>query len=283
MKASPIDGRLALVTGAARGLGAAIARALGERGARLILCDIDGDGVAAQAEALGAVEHATLDVADAAAVDAFAARVHAAHGPLGVLVNNAGVVAVAPALEMPADDWRWMFGVNVEGVVNGCRAFGPAMLEAPGRGHIVNIASAAGFVGVPMLAGYAVGKAAVLSYSEALRAELPRAAIGVSVICPGFVQTRLAETGRYAGAFDNQGMRAAARRVMDRRGRSPADVGRAVVRAIEKDRFLVPVFAEGRLMSAVRSLPAGLRMRLMPLGNRLLGGPTAEERGSAPD
>lgn len=270
MKTDRIRGRLALVTGAGRGLGEAIARALAARGARLIVCDIDAAAVDRVADALGALDRAALDVADPAAMQALADRIHATHGPLGILVNNAGVVAAAPALELPVDDWRWIMGVNVMGVLYGCHVFGPAMVAAPGRGHIVNIASAAAFNGLPMMAAYAVSKAAVLAWSESLRVELPRAALGVSVICPGFVPTGLVEGGRFPAGEAGEGFRARARRLLDRRGRSPDDVARAVIGAIDHDRFLVTLFAEGRVALALRSLPSRVRVPLVrALGRRL--------------
>jgi len=262
MSADRIAGRLALVTGAGRGLGAAIARALARRGARLIVCDIDAASLDRIADELGAVHRAVVDVADSGAVQALADRVHAEHGPLGVLVNNAGVVAAAPALEMPVADWDWMLDVNLRGVLYGCRAFGPAMVAAPERGHIVNIASAAAFGGLPVMSGYAVSKAAVLAWSESLRAEIPRRALGISVICPGFVPTGLVESGRFAGDGGG-GLQAIARRVLDRPGRSPDAVARAVVAAIERDRFLVPIYAEGWLGLAGRGLPSRLRIALV--------------------
>lgn len=271
MKTDRIHGRLALVTGAGRGLGEAIARALAARGARLILCDIDPALLDPLADELGAVDRAVVDVADPDAMQALADRIHAEHGPLGVLVNNAGVVAAGPALEMPLADWRWMLGVNLMGVLHGCHVFGPAMVAAPGRGHIVNIASAAGFNGLPRMSGYAVSKAAVLSWSESLRMEIPHGALGISVICPGFIPTRLAETGRYPAGAAGEAIKASAARVMDRRGRSPADVGRAVISAIDRDRFLVPLYTESWLALAGRSLPSTVRRGLTRLATRWMG------------
>lgn len=264
MKTDRIRGRLALVTGAGRGLGEAIARALAERGARVIVCDIDREANDRVADALGAVDRAALDVADGGAMLALAARIHREHGPLGVLVNNAGVVAAAPTLEMALDDWRWMLDINVMGVINGCHAFGPAMVEAVGRGHIVNIASAAAFNGLPMMAGYAVSKAAVLSYSEGLRAEVDEAALGVSVICPGFLPTAIGASGRYPGGELGERLRRRAGLLLDRKGRHPDEVGRAVVAAIDRDRFLVPLYFEGWASLTLRSVPSGVRRRLMP-------------------
>lgn len=271
MSGDRIDGRLALVTGAGRGIGEAVARALAARGARLILCDIDRALLDGVADTLGAVDRAVVDVADGDAMTAFAERVHARHGPLHILVNNAGVVAAGRALEMPLSDWRWMLGVNLMGVLNGCHVFGPAMVEAPGRGHIVNIASAGGFHGLPELSGYTVSKAAVLAWSEALRTEIPEAALGVSVVCPGFVPTELAEKGRFPTDPHGVGLKHAARRVMNLPGRSAADVGRAVLSAIERDRFVVPVYPEGWLMLGVRSLPSSVRRRLIPGALRAFG------------
>ena len=130
-------GRRAVITGGASGLGAGFAHELGRRGAAVWLADVNREGLATEAAALRAagvhVRTSVVDVTDAAAMEALAAEVHAEGGPPDVLVNNAGVVAAGPILELDLEAWRWMVGVNVHGVVHGCRFFGPAMAAAPGR------------------------------------------------------------------------------------------------------------------------------------------------------
>lgn len=156
------------------------------------------------------------------------------HGRLDLLVNNAGVATGGRAEETPLADWLWVMDINLMGVVNGCHRFIP-MLRRQGFGHIVNVASWAGLAGAPQIAAYGTAKAAVVAFSEMLRAELAGAGVQVSVLCPAFVKTRLHETMRAPDADY-------ARRVqrwMEHSGVSAEDVAEQVFRAVEKPRFLI--------------------------------------------
>jgi NAD(P)-dependent dehydrogenase (short-subunit alcohol dehydrogenase family) len=257
---TPFSGQRALVTGAGSGIGLATASALATRGADLVICDVNEERVQAAAEALRAtgrsVSAEVLDVSDRAAMEDFAARINA-EGALNILVNNAGVGVGGTTLETSLDDWEWVLGINLWGVIYGCRLFAPAMAEA-GRGHVVNIASAAGLMGIPSLAAYSVTKCAVLALSEAMHAELAPSGVGVSVVCPGFLNTRIVADGRILGRLQGAPALERVERLMKRPGRQPEVVAEAIVAAIRRDRFLVPLFAEAHGLASARKLPASV-------------------------
>lgn len=199
------QGQVAVITGAASGIGRAVAQTLTCRGLAVVLVDVEAGPLADAAtelrqRAAGEVMAARLDVGDAAAMSALARRVLDRFGRVDLLGNVAGVFGPrAFAWEQPPEDWQWTFEVNLWGVVNGVRAFVPAMVEA-GSGHIVNVASIAGLA--PVRDGgnapYVASKYAVVGLSEALRIELDIAApdVGVTVVCPGPVATRIREAER---------------------------------------------------------------------------------------
>ncbi|HET9953349.1 MAG TPA: SDR family NAD(P)-dependent oxidoreductase, partial [Polyangiaceae bacterium] len=179
-----IRGSHVLITGAARGIGRAVALELATRGARLELVDLDESGLKSVREE--AVERGALaasvarvDVSDAAAVEDLARRVLARTGPLDALINAAGVAVFGPVLDTDEELWRHVLEINLLGTVRCTRAFAPSMVER-GRGQIVNVASASAFCAVPGLGAYATTKYAVLGLSEALRSELAASGVGVS-------------------------------------------------------------------------------------------------------
>ena len=181
------DGALALVTGAGSGIGLEIAKALSGHGVRVLAADIDGDAAEKTAAACGEIgpeAHGLLvDVSDAEAVAALAEGVHAAWGTLDVLVNNAGVGMSGRLADMTVDDWRWIRGVNLDGVIHGCLAFGPAMVER-GHGHVVNLSSGLGYIPRATEIAYVTTKAGVLQFTQSLRADWARRGVGVSAVCP---------------------------------------------------------------------------------------------------
>lgn len=201
------SGQVAAITGAASGLGLALAHACGKRGLTVVISDIEAPALEAAANELRAAGHAVApyvsDVSSAQAMTALAAEVQARFGPIDLLVNNAGVGGMlGPLWDSHANDWAWAFGVNVFGVVNGLRAFLPSMLaqeqKSGSAGHVVNIASLAGLTAPPFLSAYTASKHAVVGLSESLAAELAamRSAIRVSVVCPGAVESRILDSER---------------------------------------------------------------------------------------
>lgn len=195
-------GRVAVVTGAASGLGRALADRFAAEGMRVVLSDIDADGVESAASALadrGADVHAVVaDVSRGEDVERLADLAFDRFGAVHVLCNNAGVVKSARAWALTVEDWQWVLGVDLWSVIHGVRAFVPRMLAQPEGGHVVNTASMTGLLPMPRLAAYSAAKSAVVALSESLLHDL-RAEdcdVGVSVFCPGFVATRITDSAR---------------------------------------------------------------------------------------
>ena len=202
-------GRVAVVTGAASGIGRALAERFAAEGSAVVVADLDAseaEVVAAGIRAAGGeAEAVAVDVSDAAAVDRLAATTLERFGRVDVLCNNAGVSTFNLFRDQTLDDWRWVVGVNFWGVVHGLQTFVPIMREQGTPGHIVNTASIAGLVsGVAFIGPYCATKVAVVSISETLAQELAieESPIGVSVLCPSSVDTKVMESerGRPAGA-----------------------------------------------------------------------------------
>ncbi|MDT0305876.1 SDR family oxidoreductase [Streptomyces sp. DSM 44917] len=263
----PFAGKLAVVTGAGSGIGRATALAFAEQGAQLALCDIDlasAERTAELARLLGARADAwRVDVADAAAVDTFAAEVAAALGVPDIVVNNAGIGHSGSFLETTPKEWQRVLDVNLWGVINGSRAFGALLKERGTGGHIVNVASAAGYLPSRMLAAYATSKAAVLMLSDCLRAEVASAGIGVSAICPGIVNTNITRTTTFSG-LDAEQQAARQRRfagMYARRNYPPEKVAAQILRAVRTGRAVVPVTPEAKVAHALTRLSPGLLRR----------------------
>lgn len=191
-----LAGRVAFITGGASGIGLGMAQAFAAAGMRLALADIDAERAQRELAALGVPGLSLgLDVRDRDAWARAVQRCETELGPIHLLCNNAGVTTYDPLIEMPPENWDWLVAVNLTGIWNGVRACGPGMSERR-AGHIVNTASTAG-LHVPQgatVGAYSATKAAVVALSEALRQELAASGVGVSVLCPGLVSTRIGET-----------------------------------------------------------------------------------------
>ena len=195
------EGKVAVITGAAGGLGRAIADRFGAAGCTLVLADIEEPALAHAAAELSTagveVSAVLTDVSDAAAMDALGEAALERHGGVDLLFNNAGVGVEKPTDLMTTQDWEWILGVNLWGVIHGLRVFLPHML-ARDTGRIVNTASSAGHVSVPRLAAYTASKHAVVAISETVRAELHQqgSAVSITAFCPGMVRTRITSSAR---------------------------------------------------------------------------------------
>lgn len=188
------EGKVAVVTGAASGIGAGLAEAFASEGCAVALADIDEEGVDAtktRLRALGAsAESVVCDVTDPGQVESMADTVESALGPVDIACDNAGVAIYGPLVDMSLADWRFVMDVNFWGVVHGVRTFAPRLV-ARRSGHILNTASMAGLIGMAGLGIYNASKFAVVGLSEALAREVAPFGVGVSVLCPMMVETQI--------------------------------------------------------------------------------------------
>ncbi|MEY2244061.1 SDR family oxidoreductase [Streptomyces sp. BF23-18] len=251
--ADRFGGQLVLVTGAGSGIGRATAFAFAEAGARVVAVDRDAEAAARTAEMsrlIGSPEAwaETVDVSDEQAMEKLADKVAAEYGVVDVLVNNAGIGLSGSFFDTTAEDWRKVLDVNLWGVIHGCRLFGKQMAERGQGGHIVNTASAAAYQPSKALPAYSTSKAAVLMLSECLRAELAGRDIGVSAVCPGFVNTNITATARFAGvdATEEKRRQKKSARLYGLRNYPPEKVADAILRAVVRNEAVVPVTPEAR-------------------------------------
>lgn len=246
-----LAGRRAVVTGAASGIGRAIAGALAAEGVAVVCVDVDG-GVGEVADALGGVAE-RVDMRVAADVEALAERVRLAGGAQ-IVVNNAGVACRGAFAESSLEDLHHVLDVNLWGVIHGTHAFLPQLLAAD-EAHLVNISSVFGLLAVPGQASYCASKFAVRGLTEALALELAGTAVGVTVVHPGGIRTRIAARSRRAmSAPEVDSQHDAAIRWFERSAASPDRVARAVVNAIRNRRLRVLVPAEAVLIDLARRL-----------------------------
>jgi NAD(P)-dependent dehydrogenase (short-subunit alcohol dehydrogenase family) len=257
-----LRGKVAVVTGAASGLGRAMALAFADEGMHVALGDVaDVSDTFAQVEAKGVSALALkVDVSKQEDVERFAQLVDRDLGGADVVCNNAGVSPLAAAWEGSLGDWQWIVGVNLWGVIHGVRSFVPRLI-ARGSGHVVNTASVAGLINPPGSAAYNVTKHAVVAFTETLLHDLRKrgSAVGVSVLCPAYVPTGIADSERNRPTGVEPTVKSEtmlAREQMLKKavasGRlSAQDVARAVVQAIKDERFYI--LTHPRIKGAIRA------------------------------
>ncbi len=259
--------KVAVITGGAEGIGRAIAHRAAREGMKLVLADINAASLAitvAELEGLGAevlgipTDVSSFDDVEALANAAFT-RFHRVH----LLVNNAGVALCKPAWELTSDDWAWVLGVNLHGVIHGLQAFVPRMLSDGEEGRIINTASAAGLLSTPGFAAYSVSKHGVVALSEALHHDLAvrESRLKVSVLCPAWVKTRIAESERNREEtmrsdlmeFDLVSLKIATAVLQaTATGMEPDRVAEAVFEAMGTDRFYILTHPSTRIGVKVR-------------------------------
>ena len=254
----PLRDAVAVVTGAASGIGRATALELANRGTHLALMDRDAAGLAATAEAARhsgvRVTTRTLDVTDTAAVAGLPAEVVRDHGKATVLVNNAGVALMGRLEELSLDEFRWLVEINFLAVVGMTKAFLPELLRQPAA-HIVNLSSLYGIIAPAEQTAYASAKFAVRGFSESLRHELEGTGVGVTVVHPGGFRTNISTGSRIAAAID--GPESRARREAWSAAfltRPPEMAAAAIVRAIERRQPRLIIGADARTAAFIQWL-----------------------------
>lgn len=245
MSASPgIEAGVTVITGAASGIGAGLAREAIRRGMALVLADLDEEGLEKMAQSLGGdVASLKVDVRRSADLEALAELAYARFGKVDLLFNNAGVLSTGLSWEIEDEVWRRSLDVNVMGVVNGIRAFVPRMLEAGKPSRIINTASVGGFFTGPLMAPYSASKAAVVSITEALVQELAAKSdlVTASVLAPGPVKTGIM---REEAGIGSERLVAKMRELAAQVGADPDDHAGLVFDAIEGGEFWIVPQAE---------------------------------------
>jgi NAD(P)-dependent dehydrogenase (short-subunit alcohol dehydrogenase family)/pimeloyl-ACP methyl ester carboxylesterase len=263
-----VRGKLALITGAGAGIGRATALELARKGARAVVI-VDRDLAAAQQTAADVrdigVQAAAYqaDVGDEAGMKKLAAQVNDEHGVVDILVNNAGIGMAGRFLETTPEHWDNILSVNLRGVLNGSRVFASQMVDRGQGGTIINVSSAAAFLPSKSMIAYGTTKAAVLAFSESLRADLADEGITVTAVCPGFVNTNIAKSTVYAGMSADQQDRARqkADAAYRRRNYTPEATAKAIVKAVKTGPPVLPIAAESRVGYAMRRIsPSLLRL-----------------------
>jgi butyryl-CoA dehydrogenase len=268
-------GRVAAITGAGSGIGRALAVDLAGRGAHLALCDIDEAGLAetvSRCEGYGIkITSQRVDVADRAAVEAWAEQVVADHGKVNLVINNAGVALAATIESMRYEDFEWLMNINFWGVVYGTKAFLPH-LKASGEGHVVNISSIFGLVSVPSQSAYNAAKFAVRGFTDTLRMELEieGAPVSVTTIHPGGIKTNIAKNARVDDSVDGiTDDPEQARRDFERAFiTSPEKAARQILTAVQRDRRRALIGPDAKVVDFIARLPAVVYQTVLEKGFR---------------
>ncbi|HEX4868767.1 MAG TPA: SDR family NAD(P)-dependent oxidoreductase [Acidimicrobiales bacterium] len=269
--------RVGAVTGGGSGIGRAVATELARRGAEVALCDVDEAGLAetaAQISSTGTrVSTQRVDVADRRAVEEWADKVAADHGKVNLIVNNAGVALGANVETMSYEDLEWLMGVNFWGVVHGTKAFLPH-LRAAGEGHIVNISSVFGMVGIPSQSAYNAAKFAVRGFTEALRLELDAdgGKVSCTTIHPGGIKTNIARNGRFDDATMSE-LGQDADKLIEATERAfrttPEKAAQVILDAVQADKRRAFIGADAQMFKLMAMLPPGVYQNAIRLGTRL--------------
>ena len=267
-------GRQVLVTGAASGIGRATAVLAASRGAHLHLTDVNAEGLDETATSIrttggSVLTSEALDVTDFEAVLEYAAQVTAEHGALDVVMNVAGISRWGTISGLENDEWRSLVEVNLMGPVHVLEAFVPPMVEARHGGHVVNVSSAAGIIGMPWHAAYSASKFGLRGVSEVLRFDLARHGIGVSLVCPGGVDTGLTETIRIAGVDRTSPAFHRAQAGFRKRAVTPESAAASILRGVERKKYWVYTSHDIRAAHALQRWAPPAYAGLMHVFNRV--------------
>ncbi|CAN5578631.1 SDR family oxidoreductase [soil metagenome] len=272
--------KVAAITGAASGMGRTLSIELARRGCHLAISDVDETGLA-QTVTMAAkhgvsITSQRLDVADRADVEAWAGQVVADHGKVNLVFNNAGVALGATVDGMSYDDFDWLIGINFLGVVYGTKAFLPH-LKASGDGHVVNISSVFGLLGIPSQSAYNAAKFAVRGFTEALRIELDMEDCGVSctTVHPGGIKTNIARNARIDRSLSDVEIdpEEAVKGMEKLFITSPEKAAKAILRAVEQDKRRALVGPDAYALNLLAKLPPNLYQRLIARGAQRQAGP----------
>jgi len=260
----------AVVTGAGSGLGRAFALELAQRGGRVVCADVNHDAASETVHhilAAGGLACAvSCDVSELKAVEDLALAAEAwLQGPVDLVINNAGVATGGQSIgDVPMEDWHWVMGVNLWGVVHGCHVFVPRLKQS-GRGGIINVASSAGFAAAPAMGPYNASKAAVVALSETLLAELAGTGISVSVLCPTFVATNIIRNSR-----GHEALLSKAQQMMDKAGMSAEKAVKICLDGFDRNEFYILPQVDAKLLWRIKRLiPHSYHRGLGWLNNRI--------------
>jgi NAD(P)-dependent dehydrogenase (short-subunit alcohol dehydrogenase family) len=266
MDVRDLTGKTVLVTGAGSGIGRESALAFARRGANLVVCDVNEAGLAEterQIRVLGRdVLARSVDVANRDAMRDFAAAVHQQVESLDILMNNAGVGLGGGFLDTGLDDWDWIVGINLMGVIHGCHFFIPKMVARGRGGHVVNVASAAAFAATAALSAYSTTKFGVFGLSEALRDELAPHGIGVTAVCPGVINTPITASARLRGPNATDTARRRMIEIYQRRNYGPERVAGNILKAVQRNRAVAPVSPEAWFIYFLKRFLPGVVFRI---------------------
>jgi NAD(P)-dependent dehydrogenase (short-subunit alcohol dehydrogenase family) len=268
-----LSGRVAAITGGGSGIGRALAIELGRRGCKVAIADVNQDGLAQTRDLVAAAGSVcsthVVDVADRAAVEAFAAEVVRVHGGVNIVINNAGVTLIEKAENISFEDFEWIMNINFWGVVHGTSSFLPYLRQA-GEAHIVNISSLFGIMAMPLQSAYNASKFAVRGYTEALKMEMVGSTIGVSCVHPGGIKTNITRNSRIGddalevskeelhSDFEKAAMT------------TPEKAAAAIIRGIEKNKRRILVGLDARILDWVARHFPGSYERLLRLEKTVL-------------
>jgi len=272
--------KVAAITGAASGMGRTLSVELARRGCHLALCDVDETGLAETVRLARkhgvTITSQRLDVADRAGVHAWADQVVADHGRVNLVFNNAGVALGASVEGMSYEDFDWLIGINFLGVVAGTKAFLPH-LKASGDGHIVNISSVFGLLGIPSQSAYNAAKFAVRGFTEALRIELDLEDCGVSCtsVHPGGIKTNIARNARIDQSLSDVEIdpEEAVKGMEKLFITSPEKAAKSILRAVEQDKRRALIGPDAYALNLLAKLPPNAYQRLIAFGAKRQAGP----------